>query len=194
MKDSLKSTGRRLLVPMVKLLIFIGIHPLAVTLAGLPLSLGAGWLFASGRFRLGGVLLALVGLCDSLDGELSRRTGKASLLGALIDSTVDRLSEAIILVGIGWHFVAVRPAVTLLAAVALTGSFLVSYVRARAEGLGWQCSIGWFERPVRVAVLLAGALVGQPWSIILALWAVTVGSLITVVQRLAITVRQSRQS
>jgi phosphatidylglycerophosphate synthase len=182
MTEAAKRHGRRLLGPLVSLLAAMHVSPTAVTILGLPLSVGAGYCFATGRFILGGVLAALAGLCDTLDGELSRRTGTASSLGAFLDSTVDRLSEALVLVGLYWYY---RDSwFGLLAIAALVFSFMVSYIRARAEGVGRECKVGWFERPVRVLVLLAGAFIlGRTWMPV-AIGAVALGSFITVVHRI----------
>jgi CDP-diacylglycerol--glycerol-3-phosphate 3-phosphatidyltransferase len=182
MNETTKQQGRRLLRPLVSLLAALRVSATAVTVAGLPLSIGAGYLFATGRFVWGGVLVALVGLCDTLDGELSRRTGTASALGAFVDSTVDRLSESLVLVGFYWYY---RDSwYGLLAVVALVFSLMVSYVRARAEGVGRECKVGFFERPVRVLVLLFGAFVlGRSWMPV-ALGVIAFGSLVTVIHRI----------
>jgi CDP-diacylglycerol--glycerol-3-phosphate 3-phosphatidyltransferase len=192
MNETTKQHGRRLLTPVVSLLAAMRVSPTAVTILGLPLSIGAGYCFAIGRFFLGGVLAALVGLCDTLDGELSRRTGTASALGAFIDSTVDRLSESLVLVGLYWHY---RDSwFGLLAVVALVFSLMVSYVRARAEGVGRECKVGFFERPVRVLVLLFGAFVlGRTWMPV-ALGIIALGSFITVVQRIVHALLQKEGS
>lgn len=192
MKGSLKASGRRLLGPLVRGLDAIGVSPTAVTLAALPLSGFAAWAFASGRFILGGVGLALAGLCDSIDGELSRRTGKASPLGAFVDSTVDRAAEAVVLTGVAWHYAARQPLLALLAVGAMVLSLLVSYVRARAEGLGRECSVGLFERPVRMLVLIAGAVIGAGRLMPFALGLVAAGGFFTVIQRVVHVVRQGR--
>jgi len=182
MKEETKQRGRRLLSPAVSLLAALRVPPNAVTLLGLPFSIGAGYCFASGRFIWGGAFLALVGLCDTLDGELSRRTGTASALGAFLDSTVDRLSESLVLVGLYWYYQ--KSWFGLLAVAALVFSLMVSYVRARAEGVGRECGVGWFERPVRVIILLIGALVlGRTWMPV-ALGLTAVGSFITVIHRI----------
>ena len=188
MKEATKQHGRRLLTPLVSLLAAMRVSPTAVTIVGLPLSIAAGYFFATGRFILGGVLAALVGLCDTLDGELSRRTGTASAMGAFIDSTVDRLSESLVLVGLYWYY---RDSwFGLLAVVALVFSLMVSYVRARAEGVGRECKVGLFERPVRVLVLLFGAFVlGRTWMPV-AIGIIALGSLITVVQRIIYVLAQ----
>jgi CDP-diacylglycerol--glycerol-3-phosphate 3-phosphatidyltransferase len=191
MKETAKQHGRKLLRPVVSALAAMHVSPTTVTIAGLPLSIGAGYFFATGRFILGGVLAALVGLCDTLDGELSRRTGTASALGAFLDSTVDRLSESLVLVGLYWFY---RDSwFGLLAITALVFSFVVSYVRARAEGVGRECKVGLFERPVRVLVLLAGAFVlGRTWMP-LALGVIAVGSFVTVVHRIVHVLSQKER-
>ena len=192
MNETTKQHGRSLLKPLVSLLAAMRVSPTAVTVFALPLSIGAGYLFATGRFILGGVLAALVGLCDTLDGELSRRTGTASALGAFIDSTVDRLSESLVLVGLYWYY---RDSwFGLLAVVALVFSLMVSYVRARAEGVGRECKIGFFERPVRVLVLLFGAFVlGRTWMPV-ALGVIALGSFITAIQRIIYVLSQKERS
>jgi CDP-diacylglycerol--glycerol-3-phosphate 3-phosphatidyltransferase len=188
MNEKAKSRGRRLLNPLVRLLAAVRVSPTAVTLLGLPLSVGAGYCFATGRFITGGAFAALVGLCDTLDGELARRLGKASTLGAFLDSTVDRLSESLVLVGLYWFY---RDSwFGLLAIVALVFSLMVSYVRARAEGVGRECRVGLFERPVRVIVLLVGAFaLGRAWMPV-ALGVIALGSLVTVVHRIVHVLRQ----
>jgi len=182
MKEQTKQQGRKLLAPLVAVLAALRVPPNAVTIIGLPLSIAAGACFADGRFIWGGVFVALVGLCDTLDGELSRRTGRASPLGAFLDSTVDRLSESLVLVGLYWYY---RGSwFGLLAVVALVFSLMVSYVRARAEGVGRECKVGLFERPVRVLTMLVGAfLLGRTWMPI-ALGVIALGSFITVVHRI----------
>jgi CDP-diacylglycerol--glycerol-3-phosphate 3-phosphatidyltransferase len=162
-----------------------------VTLSALPLSLGAAWAFATGRFLPAGGLQALVGLCDSVDGELSRATGRAGPAGAFMDSTIDRFSEALVLGGIYWFYSTHSQWSALLAVAAIPLSLLVSYVRARAEGLGHECRVGWFERPVRVITLLAGAAAGPKYMPI-ALGLIVLGSFATVVQRVVHVLRATR--
>jgi CDP-diacylglycerol--glycerol-3-phosphate 3-phosphatidyltransferase len=183
MRETAKTRGRRLLRPLVILLARAHVPPAAVTITALPLSAVAGWLFAIGRFVPAGVVLALVGLCDSLDGEVSRYAGKASAAGAFLDSNVDRLSEALVLVGIYWYYQFWNPWHALLAVLALVFSLLVSYVRARAEGLGRECAVGLFERPVRLVVLLVGALLLGRTYMPVATGIVAAGSLVTFLHR-----------
>ncbi|HDQ99453.1 MAG TPA: CDP-alcohol phosphatidyltransferase family protein [candidate division WOR-3 bacterium] len=183
MQEKHKRAGRRLFRPLVELLARARVSPNAVTLTALPFSIAAAWLFASGRLIWAGAALAGGGLCDLLDGELSRLSGRQSDAGAFLDSTMDRFSEALVFVGISWYY-RTSPALALLAVSALVLSLMVSYVRARAEGLGRDCSIGLFERPVRLLILLLGALApGAAWLPI-ALGLVALGSAFTVGQRL----------
>jgi CDP-diacylglycerol--glycerol-3-phosphate 3-phosphatidyltransferase len=183
MRETTKSLGRRLLSPLVSLLVRLRVPANAITLAALPLSMVAAWLFATGRFTLAGAVQALAGVCDSLDGEVSRRTGSASPAGALFDSVVDRLNEGLVLTGIIWYYAPRNVWSAMTAVAALFFSLMVSYVRARAEGVGRECKVGFFERPVRVFVLVAGAfLLGRtylPW----ALGLVALGGLVTTIHR-----------
>lgn len=158
MRNEIKNKGRKFLRPLVNFLIKTGVAPSAVTLGGLLLGVLAGGLFATGHFIWAGVVSALVGLSDTIDGELSRTTARASVRGAILDSTVDRLSEGIILIGVGIYYIRVNCWFTILAMVSMFFSFLVSYVRARAEGVGKECQVGFFERPVRVTILVISAI------------------------------------
>ncbi len=190
MKEAAKNSGRRLVRPLVKLLVRARVSPNAVTLAALPLAIGSGLLFGAGRFVWAGVLAAAVGLCDTLDGELSRLSGRVTRTGGFLDSVTDRLGEAATLGGLSWYYQARNPWWGLLTLAALVFSLMVSYVRARAEGAGFECKVGWFERPVRVLVLLAGAfLLGRTWMPV-ALGVIALGSLVTVIQRIVHVVSQ----
>ncbi len=190
MNEKTKNSGRRLLRPIVNSLARLGVTPNAVTLTALPLSVLTAWAFATGRFLLAGWLALLSGLCDSIDGELSRRTGQATAKGAFLDSNVDRLSEAVVLGGVWWYYAPRSQPAALLAILALVFSLLVSYVRARAEGVGFECRVGWFERPVRVVLLLIGAFFLGTRYMPVALGVIAAGSLLTVVQRLFHVLKQ----
>ncbi len=189
MKKETKEQGRRILRPVIRLFASIGISPNAVTLAALPLSVGAAILYARGFFLWAGIVTALVGLCDTIDGELSRLTGKLSSTGAILDSTVDRLSEGIIFVGVGWYYFSINHFFTLIAMLALLFSFMVSYVRARAEGTGRDCQVGFFERPVRVMMLLFSAIILGKSYLPIGLAVIVAGTLATFIYRLAYVLR-----
>ena len=145
--------------PPCRLLAAAGVPPDAVTAAGFVLSLAAGGLYAAGRPAAAGLAVLLAGVCDAVDGMLARRTGRAGVFGAFLDSTLDRLGEIAIFAGLLWHF-ADRPPLALVCLLALAGALMVSYTRARAEGLGLDCRVGWGQRPERMAVLVAASLAG----------------------------------
>jgi len=170
--------------PMVRGLSKSGVKPTTLTFTGLVIDIGAAYAIVANHLFLGGLLVLVAGLFDLLDGALARFTGQATKLGAILDSTVDRISEAAIFCGIlAWYLLGETEAtlgvVVILAA--LVGSFLVSYVRARAEGLDLECRVGLFTRAERVIVLAAGLLVNQ---VFIALWILVVFVYITVIQRL----------
>ncbi len=168
----------------------LGIPPTAVTLTAIPLSVLAAWLFASGQFFWAGLLVICIGLCDTLDGELSRRTGKVSQTGALLDSTVDRFSEGVVWAGIGWYYGLKNHWGTLAVFGALIFSYLVSYVRARAEGIGKQCQVGLFERPIRVMIMVFGALILKEKLFVWAIVVIALGSLVTFIHRVFFVLKQ----
>lgn len=184
MREETKRRGRKLLRPLVNLLAAGRVAPNVVTFVAMPLSVAAGVLVAQGRFIWGGVLVALVGLCDTLDGELSRASSSSSATGAFLDSVVDRLGECVVFVGLAWYYQAVNPWYALLVVMALVFSLLVSYVRARAEGAGFECRIGWFERPIRMLVLLLSLFVLGRTGAPVGIGVIAAGSLVTVTQRI----------
>lgn len=149
-----------------------------LTLAGIVFGALAALAFGEGRLPLGGLFLALAGAADMLDGSLARAAGSATPFGSFIDSVADRATDAIILGGLAWHY-REKPEL-LVALAAIGGSFLVSYAKARAEGLGVSCDVGLMERPERMILLIAGALTGLMRP---ALWALAALSLVTAGQR-----------
>ncbi len=179
--------------PVVGALTKIGITPNALTFANLGLNVVAGYVIALGHLLPGGVLVLVSGLCDILDGALARLTGRSTKFGAVLDSTVDRIAEAAVLCGLViWYMQdgtqENRLEIVLVLAV-LVGSFLVSYVKARAEGVGWQCQVGLFTRAERVIVLALGLLLNQ---VFIALCILAVFVYFTVVQRLIHLWKQAR--
>jgi CDP-diacylglycerol--glycerol-3-phosphate 3-phosphatidyltransferase len=184
-KGAVKMRLRSLLDPVVAGLEKAGVTPLAVTIAGLALSLLGALFVARGSLRLGAVILIVAGICDTLDGSLARRTGRVSVFGAFVDSTTDRLAELAVFGALILYYMN-RGAGARLGVigclVAIAGSFLTSYTRARAEGLGLECRVGWLERPERVALIIVGFLGG---GIVLdvIVGALAVLTLVTTVQR-----------
>jgi CDP-diacylglycerol---glycerol-3-phosphate 3-phosphatidyltransferase len=137
----------------------LGISPNAITWVSLLIAAGSGVAVLSGAFFTGAMLLILSGLCDVLDGAVARATGRVSPFGALLDSTVDRLADALPLVGMV-VFLADRPGLALVPAIAMLGSFVVPYVRARAESLGVVLPPLFMRRAERLVLLVLSLLLG----------------------------------
>ena len=179
---SYKETFRQLIRPLARVLSAIRIRPDALTVAGWILSLGAATLFALGYMKTAGVVMLFAGLFDALDGAVARESNRMSSFGAFLDSTLDRLSESAVFVGIVFFYASsARPYEALLAGVAMTFSLMTSYTRARAEGLGFECEVGLLERAGRVVILSLFSLTG---FLIAGVGFVAVGALVTTAQRI----------
>jgi phosphatidylglycerophosphate synthase len=140
------------------------VTPNQITVLGTALTFAAAVLTAGGQLRWGGVLLAFAGTFDILDGALARSTKRSYPYGAFLDSTLDRYSEGAMYIGLVAYFVSaggpLERWLVLATVTALAGSFLVSYVRARAQSLGFTCETGLFARPERVVVTVIGLIFG----------------------------------
>lgn len=179
---------RHWLLPLALAFGKVGLTPNALSLIGLGLSATGAILLAQGYFFAGGIMVLVSGMFDLLDGQLARATQQASAFGALLDSTLDRVSEAVLLFGL-LVFYSGQQAQTeiILINITLVGSILVSYVKARAEGLGLRCDVGWLQRPERVVLLAVGLLVDYlagGWATTAMLWLLAVLTNLTAVQRL----------
>lgn len=185
-----------------------GVTPNMITVSGFLVTVIAAVVVSQGRLLLGGLILVGGSVLDMLDGAVARATGKGSKAGAFLDSTLDRLSDAVVFAGLIWYYGAGRgvTAVTagtdvafeysepnfLGAGLALAGlilSLMVSYVKARAEGLGFDCNVGIAERPERIFVVCGGLILNL---LIPALILLVVASAITVVQRFLYVWRQAK--
>ncbi len=186
----LRRQAQIVLVPIAAVLDRLGASPNLLTALGFLLTGVVAWTLARGMLQLGGLLLLLVAPFDALDGALARLTGRQSRFGAFLDSTVDRFSEAVVFFGLLVHYIGqgARGEVLLIYA-AIVGSLMVSYARARAEGLGLPCKVGLLTRIERVFVMGVGLLLGHPR---LALWVVAVLANFTALQRMAHVWRVSR--
>jgi len=179
---------KRIGEPIALLLGRIGFTPDALTVVGFGIVLAAAFAAAAGQWVLTALILIFGTLFDGLDGTLARATGKTSDFGAFLDSTMDRAGEAVIYAGIAaGAAMSGKTEVIGLATLALGTGSLVSYVRARGEGLGVCASIGIAQRAERAAVLivglLAGGLASATW-LTAALLIIAVASVITVMQRI----------
>ena len=175
--------------PVVNLLARTGVTPNMVTWFGLILILGASVLVGFGQPFAAGCVMLISGYFDIIDGALARSTNQVTRFGAVLDSTLDRVSEGVVLLGIAAFFL-FNPVphlewIILLIGVAIMGSFLVSYVRARAEGIGLECQVGIFTRTERVIILALGLLLGGINPVLIIVVAIiAVMTLVTVVQRM----------
>ena len=179
--------------PLVPLVHKLKLTPDAMTLTGLALNLAAAVVIAFGHLLIGGIVFLLAGLFDLLDGALARYMEKVTMFGALFDSTVDRITEGaiflsfIFITGSGvWPFNVTWQ--LLLIFLAMIGSFMTSYIRARAEALNIDCTVGLFTRVERVIILVLGLLLNQ---VFVALAIVVVLSFVTAGQRFVHVWRQA---
>ncbi len=172
----------------------IGMTPNALTLLGLAFSIFTGWVIAEGYLFLGGLLVLFTGWFDMLDGALARITGKQSRFGALLDSSVDRISEAAIFLGLLVFFADTNDTLeVVLCYVAIISSIMVSYARARAESLDFKGEVGILARPERMVLLTLGLLLSELSLVVLvvALGIIAAGASLTAAWRLIYAFRQS---
>lgn len=187
-----------LLDPLVDALARTGVSPNALTFAGFLLNVVAGVLIAVGQPFWGGVVMAVIGMpFDAVDGAVARKLGKQTKFGAFFDSTLDRLAEGALLAGLGYYFAARGDALSVVVTfAALVGSFMVSYTRARAEGLGLECKVGLFSRFGRFLLLTAGLLLSPvfPESLVVLVWALAVLTAYTTIERIVHVYRETQNA
>jgi CDP-diacylglycerol---glycerol-3-phosphate 3-phosphatidyltransferase len=168
----IKTGFRNLLNPVIRLCVKLRLNPNWLTTASFFISAVASYHFAAGALRTGAVLLLFGGIFDMIDGAVARAADRVTRFGALWDSTLDRYAEIMVFIGIGHYFISKVGAgvteilnVTLLVFVGLAGSLMVSYIRARAEGLQFECKVGVMQRPERLVMISVGALISDQWLI-----------------------------
>ena len=190
LSDRLKAMGRAALAPVVNVLAAGGVTPNSVTVVGLVLVFAASLLIWQRSLLLGAVILAIGAASDALDGGLARAQGGGTPFGGFLDSTLDRIGEAVVYLGIAafWLDRTAQPFVpVMLAGLALSGSFLVSYSRARAEAAGFTASNGLAPRTERLIILVLGvalAGLGHPIFLVLAMGVIATLAWVTVAQRI----------
>ncbi len=162
MNENFKKFGRQLLLPVTDLMIKIKITPNTITLLGLPVTLLASYFYAIGKLRIAGLTLAFAGLFDVLDGEVARRLNRVSKFGAFFDSTIDRFEEFFVFGGIIYYysFVSANPLFAILVYFTLLGAIMTSYIRARAEGVGYSPQSGPMDRPGRYIFIIIFSVIG----------------------------------
>jgi CDP-diacylglycerol--glycerol-3-phosphate 3-phosphatidyltransferase len=206
-----KDQGRSIFQPLAASLAKRGVKPDHLSIAGLAFSFLAALLLSRGDFLSAALVLGLAGLCDMMDGDVARATGSATTFGAFLDSTLDRIGEGALFGGLATYYFSRAQGGALwiqgelqanarwgdpegrtmafLALATLVLAFLVSYTRARAEGIGLECKVGFMERPERLLLLALGALLGQRFmpgvlGLLFLLTLVTVGQRVYHVRRL----------
>jgi len=193
--DRLRAIAANLLDPVVSFLARLGVSPDMLTVLGMLLHFLFAWLIATGQFVWAGILIMVFVPLDALDGALARKTGRTGNFGAFLDSNSDRIAEIILYSGyISWFtqqedFLAVTAAYA-----AVTGSLMVSYTRARAESLGYNCKIGLFSRVERYVVIVASLVLTAfiPETAAFGLYLLAFGTWITVAQRIIHVWRQAK--
>lgn len=167
------------------------VRPDTLTVMGWALALCSAVLFGLGYAMIAGAVMLLGGLFDALDGAVARESNQMSSFGAFLDSTLDRLSESAVFVGLVFFYAsAARPYEALLAGFAMTFSLLTSYTRARAEGLNIECEVGLLERAGRIVILALFSILGLTT---VGLCLVAAGALVTTAQRILHVNRATRR-
>ena len=181
---------RWVLYKIVHALAATGVEPNFLTFLGFLINIVAATLFAAGNFRAAGGVMILAGLFDMVDGRVARAQGRVTKFGAFFDSVIDRYSDLVLYLGLLIHYANVsRNRYAVLVGVAMAGSVMVSYTRARAESLIPECKAGFWERPERIVLLILGALADKMAP---ALWLLAIGPNITVIHRIVHTWRESK--
>ncbi len=186
--DWLRGRTQGIVATLAMLMHRLGLTPNGLTLIGTVFMFGIGLVLAQGNFVTGAVLVALAAAFDALDGSLARQTNRVTRFGAFLDSTTDRWAEAAIYGGLLWWYTGLGAQLeVMLVYAAIIGSLLVSYTRARAEGIGVECKVGLFTRFERIVVLIVGLVSGQ---MLIALAVLAVLSNVTAIQRILHVHRQ----
>jgi len=193
--------AQRIIDAMVRWLAHGHINPNILTVIGVSLNVGCGLLFGMGRFFSAGIALIVANLFDMLDGQVARLSGRVTRFGGFLDSSLDRLSDMVVFVGLMVFYARDLPAHStlnvFLAGAGLMGSVMVSYASARAESLIPKCDVGFLRRPERVVLFIIGALSTHPNStnffanrMPAVLWVLAVGSYWTFAHRMYHTWRE----
>ncbi len=190
--DARRALSNYVETPVALLMGRVGLTPNLVTIIGLLIAGVAAYLIAVGLWWAGGLVALFAGIFDMFDGALARNTGRASDFGALLDSTIDRVSEAVVLLGVlAFYLASDNDWGAMLVYAALVGSIMVSYMRARSEGLGIECKVGVMQRPERVALTGLGLIVAHwiPVVMLVVLGVIAALTTVTAIHRLVHTWR-----
>ena len=194
--ESIGRGAMRIINAMVRSLASAGVHPNILTTIGVTINIGCGVLFGIGEFFWAGIVLIVANIFDMLDGNVARLTGNVTKFGSFLDSSLDRLSDMVVFVGIMAFYAGNRPQHSILnvvlAGTAMMASVMVSYTTARSEGLGVKANVGFLQRPERIVLLIIGALSTWDWNsdsiwfnrMPQVLWVLAVGSVWTLIHRM----------
>jgi CDP-diacylglycerol--glycerol-3-phosphate 3-phosphatidyltransferase len=176
---------------LVNVLALSRINPNVLTFLGLVVNIWAAFLFAAGKFRWGAVVVIFAGLFDMVDGRVARETNQVTRFGGFFDSVLDRYSDLAVLAGMLVYYASIdRFFYVVLTAIAMMGTALVSYARARAENMIPRCKVGFMERPERVVLVIIGGLFNRMAQV---LWVIAVLANITVISRMMYTWQETRR-
>jgi CDP-diacylglycerol--glycerol-3-phosphate 3-phosphatidyltransferase len=180
--DRFRKTFKGILDPIGGFFNRLGLTPNTMTLIGLFGNMIGAFFLARGQMTIGGLFIFLMGPVDALDGTMARLRGESGVYGAFVDSVTDRYSELVIFGGLVYYFASIGDTHgAILAYAAAAGSVLVSYVRARAQSLGYEAKVGYFTRMERYLVLAPLLVLNLPfWAVLI----VAIGANITAVQRI----------
>lgn len=185
--EGIRNWYLNLITPVVNFFISRSLNPNWFTTAGFILSVITAFVFAFGKLPLAGALILLAGTFDIVDGRVARATNRVTKFGALYDSALDRYAEVFIFFGVAYHFVDLDYLWRSVAVcIALGGSMMVSYIRARAEGLDLECKVGIMQRPERIVLLGLGSIatIFYEYALDVAIWIIAVLANFTAIQRL----------
>lgn len=180
--DWLRKLTKGIVCPIARWLGSLGLSPNVITIFGCLLNVAVAIVIALGRLRLGGILLIPAFVMDAFDGAVAREMNRVTKFGAFLDSCLDRVSESAVLLALAWWYISTKePLLALLAVISIIGAMLVSYTRARAEGIGVECKAGFFTRVERGLLVILGLVSGLAP---LMLWVMAAGTIVTAVHRM----------
>ena len=190
--DWLRKVFKGVIDAIASFLARLGLTANALTIISCLLDIAVAGVIATGRLRLGGLLLIATLPLDGIDGTLARQMGQPTKFGAFLDSVLDRVSESAVLLALAWWYMG-QPGRTeeILAFIAIVGSLLVSYTRARAEGLGIECKVGFFTRVERCAIIVAALILRLTAP---ALWLLAIGTVFTALHRMVHVYGQAKDT
>jgi CDP-diacylglycerol--glycerol-3-phosphate 3-phosphatidyltransferase len=175
---------------LVRVLTLTRVHPNVLTSIGLLINAVAAFMFARGEFLYAGLIVLCGAVFDLVDGPVARSSNRVTRFGGFLDSVLDRYTDLILLMGLLVYYASInRFFYIILTAIAMTGSVMVSYARARAENCIPKCKVGFLERPERIVLIIIGALTNHMAPV---LWVIAVLSNISVIHRIVYTYQETR--